>query len=84
MPMIFKGFNSEKRGEGRGRWRGGNKIRRKHKGWITKYTEISFAKRLLPAAIISKALRCAGFKARGRVEAFRDGFLKTNISSYSH
>lgn len=42
----------------------------KHKGWITKYSEISFAEHLLPAAVISKALRCAGFKARGRVEAF--------------
>lgn len=31
----------------------------------------------------SKALRCAGFKARGRVEAFGNGFLKTNISSHS-
>ena len=37
---------------------------------------------LLPS--FQKALRCAGFKARGRVEAFRDGFLKTNISSYSN
>lgn len=35
---------------------------------------------LLPS--FSKALRCARFKARGRVQAFRDGFLKTNISSY--
>lgn len=41
-------------------------------------------KRLLLAAIISKALRCAGFKARGGVEAFGIGFLKTNISSYSN
>lgn len=57
-PMIFKGFDTEKRGWG---W---NKIEWKHRGWITKYTEISFAKCLLPAAIISKALRCAGFKAK--------------------
>lgn len=60
------------------------KIGPKHKGWITKYSEISFAKHRLPAAIISKALRCAGFKARGRVAAFGNGFLKTNISSYSN
>ena len=59
-----------------------NKIVWKHKGWITETTEISFAKRRLPAAVISKALRCSGFKARG-VELFRDGFLKTNISLYS-
>lgn len=32
--------------------KGANKIGRKHKGWISEYMKISFAKRRLPAAII--------------------------------
>lgn len=56
MPMIFKGFSSEKTEMGGGLW---NKMWGKREGWITKYTEISFAKApssLLPS--FSKALRC--------------------------
>lgn len=73
-PMIFKGFDTEKRGWG---W---NKIEWKHRGWITKYTEISFAKCLLPAAIISKALRCAGFKAKKK--EWRHSRMDLNYENY--
>lgn len=35
-------------------------------------------------SVISKALRSAGIKDRVRLKAFKGGFLKTNISSYTN